>query len=149
MALPAAMKGKAAKKVAAAMKAKSAMKAAGAKNAAGAMKKAAPMKKVIKKPTRASGVLAKALVLRGAREKTMGGLSKSDLQKNLRGKVVSKKASSKAKKAFKGSALEKFALACKEARTQLGLKGFVPIGGKTAEGQRLLAKIRAIVAGKA
>merc|ERR1712129_531857 len=100
---------------------------------------------VIKKPKRASGVMAKALVLKGAREKTTGGLSQSDLQKTLRGKVVSKKASSNAKKAYKGSALEKFATACKEARKKLGLKGFVPIGGKTPEGQKLLTKVRAIV----
>jgi len=54
-----------------------------------------------------------------------------------------------AKKAFKGSALEKFSTATKEARKSLGMKGFVPIGGKTPEGQKLLTKVRAIVAGKA
>merc|ERR1719350_132278 len=111
-------------------------------------KKVAPMKKVIRKPKIASGALAKAMVLKGAREKTTGGLSKDDLQKNRRGKTVSKKQSARGKKSWKGSTLERMSTACKEARKKLGLTGFVPMGGKTAEGQKLLAKVRAIMAGK-
>merc|ERR1712238_585736 len=70
------------------------------------MKKA--MKKAMKKSKIGKGKLGKALVLRGAREKTVGGLTKDSLMKNKSGKVVSKKASQAAKKRFASSALCKW-----------------------------------------
>ena len=51
------------------------------------------------------------------------------------GKVVSKKASLKAKKG-------KWIVAVTKARTFLKVKGFTPIGGKTAAGKTLLAKAK-------
>merc|ERR1719160_39780 len=46
----------------------------------------------------ARGQMAKAMVLRGSKEKTVGGLTAKDLTKNKFGKIVSKKRSAFAKK---------------------------------------------------
>merc|ERR1712151_1032627 len=92
----------------------------------------------------AKGKMAKSLVLRGSKTKTVGGLTASSLTKNKSGKVVSKAASAKGKEAFKGSKLEAWGKACVKARKQLNLKGFVPMGGKTAAGKALYAKAKAI-----
>jgi len=53
------------------------------------------------------------------------------------GKVVSKKASDRAKR-------NKWTIAVAKARKELKSKGFVPIGGKTAAGKALLAKARSL-----
>merc|ERR1711911_315711 len=90
----------------------------------------------------AKGRGAKARVFRGQKAKTSGGLSKSSLMRNKDGRVVSKKMHAKGKKAYKHVA--KFANAVKAARKALGIKGFVPIGGKTAKGQALLKKARSL-----
>merc|ERR1719159_2257403 len=88
------------------------------------MKKAMKAMKVMKKKKRVSkiakGRFARALVLRGKKEKTVGGLTSTMLIKNKYGKIVSKKASAAAKK-------NKWAQAIKSARNELKLKGFVPI----------------------
>merc|ERR1712146_663216 len=91
-----------------AMKAMKAMKAAAMK----AMKK-----KTVSKI--ATGRLAKVMVLRGSKAKTVGGLKASDLIKNKNGKVVSKKLSAKGKKSPW--------MAAKKARAALKIKGFVAI----------------------
>merc|ERR1719232_1259474 len=118
------------------MKVASAMKAA--------IKGAAAMKKVMKKPKRVSkiakGKLAKALVLRGSKEKTGGGLSKADLLKNRHGRVVSKKRMSRGKQAYNGSKLEAWAKAATAARKALGITGFCAMNGKNALGKALYAK---------
>merc|ERR1712085_217946 len=101
-------------------------------------------KKAMKKSVIAKGKRAKAMVLRGSKEKTSGGLKKDNLRKNKGGKTVSKKASDRAKKAYAGSALQKWAKACQAARKELGLKGMVPMGGKTAQGRALYAKTKAL-----
>merc|ERR1719399_389918 len=67
------------------------------------MKKMAAMKamKVMKKKSVskvAKGVMAKAMVLRGSKAKTVGGLTAKDLTKNKFGKIVSKKKSALGKK---------------------------------------------------
>merc|ERR1712129_156040 len=103
------------------------------------------MGKVVKKPKIATGAQAYAMILRGAREKTSGGLSKNDLLKNRGGKIVSKKKSLRGKKSWRGSKLETWNKALKKARVKLGLTGFVPAGGNTPEGKKLLAEIRAIM----
>merc|ERR1712238_388205 len=87
-----------------------------------AMKKAMK-KKVMKKSTVGKGRHAKALVLRGARVKTSGGLTKEKLMKNKSGRVVSKKRSELSKKRF-GSTLGKWVKAVSTARKELGLSGF-------------------------
>merc|ERR1712100_274878 len=74
----------------------------------------------------AKGKLAKAVVLRGNKEKTVGGLTKSDLLKNKRGRIVSKKQSAQAKKRF-AQTVGPWMQAVKKARTALNLKGFVAI----------------------
>merc|ERR1719361_416666 len=114
---------------------KKAMKAKGAKRSM-RKKKAKRVSKV------ARGRGAKARVFRGAKVRTSGGLRKSSLIKNKHGKVVSKKAHAHGKKAYKNVA--KFANAVKAARKALGIKGFVPIGGKTSKGQALLKKARSL-----
>merc|ERR1719341_979229 len=98
-------------------------------------------KKAMRVSKVAKGRGAKARVFRGSKEKTSGGLKKSDLVKNKSGKVVSKAASQRAKNSKKIAAWGK---ATKEARKALGIKGFVPVGGKTAKGQALLKKARSL-----
>merc|ERR1712194_622120 len=101
-----------------------------------AMKKAKVMKamkkKAMKKSVIAKGKMAK--VMRGSKEKTSGGLKKDGLRRNKGGKIVSKKASDCAKKRYAGSAFQKWTKACQAARKELGLKGMVIMGGKTAQG---------------
>merc|ERR1711957_1058593 len=80
----------------------------------------------------------------GSKEKTVGGLKKDSLRKNKRGKIVSKKAFDRAKKAYAGSAIQKWTKACQAARKELGLKGMVTMGGKTAQGRALYAKTKAL-----
>merc|ERR1719350_1020957 len=86
------------------------------------------MKKKAKKVSKiARGRGAKARVFRGSKEKTGGGLKKSDLIKNKSGKVVSKAASQRAKNSKNGKKIAAWGKATKEARKALGIKGFVPV----------------------
>merc|ERR1711957_1160473 len=117
-------------------------KAAGAMKTMGVMK--AMKKKAMKKSVIAKGKMAKAMVMRGSKEKTSGGLKKDNLRKSKGGKIVSKKASDSAKKKYAGSALQKWIKACQAARKELGLQGFQPVGGKTAQGRALYAKTKAL-----
>merc|ERR1712232_835842 len=118
-----------------AMKGMKAMKAASMK----------AMKKVKKVSIVARGKLAKVAVFKGKKVKTVGGLTKATLTKSKSGKIVSKAASARAKKAFPQSALKKWGDACKLARKQLGIKGFCAVNGKTAQGKALYAKAKAIL----
>jgi len=108
------------------------------------MKAKAMKKKAMKKSVIAKGKLAKAMVLRGSKVRTVGGLKKENLKKNKQGKIVSKKASDRAKKAYVGSAIQKWTTAVQKAKKELNLKGMVPVGGKTAQGRALYAKAKAI-----
>merc|ERR1712151_766522 len=121
--------------VMAAMKGMKAMKAASMK----------AMKKVKKVSVIARGRLAKVAVFKGKKVKTVGGLTKTTLIKSKSGKIVSKAASARAKKAFAQSALKKWGDAVKLARKQLGIKGFCAVNGKTAQGKALYAKAKAIL----
>merc|ERR1712139_290171 len=88
-----------------------------------AMKAMRAMKK--KKVSKiAKGRLARAVVFRGNKEKTATGMKKSDLIKNKRGKIVSRKASLNAKK---NNYIKDWTTAVQKARKALGLKGFVAI----------------------
>ena len=98
-------------------KAMKAMKAMAAMKAMKAMKKKAVSKI-------AKGKMARSVVFRGTKEKTLSGLTKSDLIKNKRGKIVSKKASLQAKK---NNYVKGWYTAVQKARKALGLKGFVAI----------------------
>ena len=98
-------------------KAMKAMKAMAAMKSMKAMKKKAVSKI-------AKGRMAKVVVFRGSKAKTSGGLTSSDLIKNSRGKIVSKKASQRAKKNYH---IKGWITAVQKARKALGLKGFVAI----------------------
>ena len=91
-------------------------------------KKSRKMKKRVSKV--AKGKLAKNSVFKGTKEKTVGGLKKSDLKRNKRGKIVSAKQSANAIRR-NGKQFSKWGAAVKRARTNLGIKGFCPVGGKT------------------
>merc|ERR1712137_75831 len=121
----------------------SAMKRASAMKAAGAMKRVMKAKKVSKI---ARGTRAKSSVFSGRKEKTVGGLTKAELTKNKHGKVVSKKASVRAKQHYASSGIKAWAEAVKAARKALGLTGFVAIGGKSAAGKALYAKAKSLLA---
>ena len=82
-------------------------------------------KKAVSKIAR--GIMSKAMVLRGSKEKTVGGLSAKDLTRNKSGKIVSKKKSALAKKGFKQTALYSWMQACAKARKALKITGFCAI----------------------
>merc|ERR1719405_186444 len=109
----------------AAMKAMKVMKKKAAMKAMKVMKKTAAMKamKAMKKKSVskiARGRMAYAMVLRGSKAKTVGGLTAKDLTKNKNGKIVSKKASAKGK-------THPWIIAVKKARAALKIKGFSAI----------------------
>merc|ERR1719356_644213 len=111
-----------------------------------AMKGAMKAMKAKKVSIIAKGSRAKSSVFSGRKQKTIGGLTKDSLTKNKNGKVVSKKASARAKKAYAKSSIKAWADAVKAARKALGVKGFVAIGGKSASGRALYAKAKSILA---
>merc|ERR1711920_586875 len=112
----------------------------------GSMKKMSmKMRKMaMKKSVIAKGKRAKSSVYRGSKEKTSGGLKKSDLKKNKQGKVVSRKQSDASKKGKGYKKIVQWATAFKAARKALGIRGFCPCGGKSAQGRALLAKTRSL-----
>ena len=110
--------------------------------------KAMKAKKAMKVSKIAKGKLARAVVFRGGKEKTSGGMTKDQLVKSKTGRIVSKKASARAKKAFATSPLKKWMEAMKQARKQLNIKGFCACGGKTAQGKALYAKTKSILSAK-
>ena len=71
-------------------------------------------------------------VFNGTADRTGGGLTKKDLCKNKRGKIVSIKSRKNAMKKFKTSGLGKWIAAVKRARKELGLTGFVACKKGTA-----------------
>merc|ERR1712073_167305 len=127
---------------------KTGMKKAAMKKGMKAMKKAMkkPMKKVMKVSKIAKGKRARAAVFSGTKEKTLSGMTKSSLIKSKTGRIVGKKRSAESKKRFATSALKKWCDACKKARKELGIKGFCPVGGKTAQGKALYAKVKSLLA---
>merc|ERR1711933_428760 len=102
------------------------------------MKTMKAMKKAMKVSKIAKGRLAKVLVFRGTKAKTVGGLKKDSLVKNKHGKVVSKKRAANAKK----GKLAAWAGAVVKARKARGIKGFCAVGGAKPQGKALLAKAR-------
>merc|ERR1719331_161932 len=68
----------------------------------------------------AKGRMAKAMVLRGSKAKTIGGLTAKDLTKNKNGKIVSKKQSAAGKK-------HPWMQAVAKARKALKITGFCAI----------------------
>merc|ERR1711935_383375 len=109
-------------KAAAPAKAMKAMKKAAMKRAMG--KAAAPKAMRAMKKKVISAKLARRHAFAGKIAKTKTGLSKSDLVKNKMGKIVSKKASLRAKKQ---NSFGPWLLAVKKARKALNIKGFCAI----------------------
>merc|ERR550514_1030746 len=104
-----------------------------------AMRKVMKKKKVSKI---ARGRMAKALVFRGSKEKTVGGLTRDSLMKNKRGKIVSKRNNAKGKRAFKN--VETWVEAFVQAPEMLRVEGFHAINGKTLQGKALYYKTKAL-----
>merc|ERR1719335_2017089 len=94
------------------------MKAMAAMKAMRAMKKKAVSKI-------AKGKMAKSVVFRGSKAKTSSGLVKTDLIKNKRGKIVTKKQAANGKKAYAN--IKGWTVAVQKARKALGVKGFVAV----------------------
>merc|ERR1712107_434155 len=90
----------------------------------------------------AKGRFARALVLRGSKERTVGGLRSSALMRNKRGKIVSKRASANGKQRYKN--IEDWTAAFMEARGLLQTKGFVAIIGKSLQGKALYVRAKAL-----
>merc|ERR1712080_689378 len=74
-------------------------------------------------------------VWNGTKTFTKGGLTKTHLMLNKRGKVVSKKSGAAGKKRYSG-ALKKWNVALMKARKELGITGFVKIN-RGVEGIKL------------
>merc|ERR1711879_815539 len=89
----------------------------------------------------ARGRFAKALVVRGRKEKTVGGLTREMLFKNKRGKIVSKKAPAHGKCMYKN--VEGWIEAVVAAR-EAHIRGFNAINGKTIQGKALYVKAKAL-----
>merc|ERR1719473_2620434 len=100
------------------MKKKAAMKAMKVMKKKAAMKAMKAMKKNVSKIAR--GTFSKVLVLRGSKEKTIGGLSAKDLIKNKRGRVVSKKQNARGNK-------NPWMKAVVQARKALKITGFAAV----------------------
>merc|ERR1712146_650396 len=88
----------------------------------------------------AKGRYAKSVVFRGTKVKTTGGLQKTDLMKNSRGKIVSKKGSANGKRRYAN--IRNWIQALMKARKALNVTGFVSVNGKTAQGRALYAKAK-------
>merc|ERR1712139_109167 len=73
----------------------------------------------------AKGKFARAVVFRGTKAKTYTGLTKTDLIKNKRGKIVTKKQAANGKKAYAN--IKGWTVAVQKARKALGVKGFVAV----------------------
>mmetsp|Transcript_118957 Transcript_118957/g.308782 ORF Transcript_118957/g.308782 Transcript_118957/m.308782 type:complete len:217 (+) Transcript_118957:67-717(+) len=89
--------------------------------------------------------LERVQVFLGRKTSTRGRREKKDFIKNKYGRIVSKKVSANSKRNHANSA-KPWVDSIKQARKELGLTGFVLLGGKTAAGKALLAKVRAIYA---
>merc|ERR1719231_1096927 len=103
------------------------------------------MKKVMKKKKVskiARGRMAKALVFRGSKEKTAGGLVRDSLMRNKRGKIVSKRNNAKGKRRYKN--IETWTEALMQAREMLRVEGFHAVNGKTLQGKALYYKTKAL-----
>merc|ERR1712043_78368 len=102
--------------------------------------------KSMKKSKIARGPRAKWIVLKGGKEKTASGLKITDLMKNKRGKVVSKKAASSGRRAY--THIKVWVDCVVQARKELGMTGFVPVNGKSPQGKALYAKAKVMYAQK-
>merc|ERR1719350_2349857 len=89
------------------------------------MKAMKVMKKITKTRKVAKGKLSMVSVFKGKFEKTVGGLKREDLTRSKTGRVVSKKRSAIGKRHYEK--IQPWVEACKRAKAELGLTGFVPM----------------------
>merc|ERR1719379_465041 len=102
-------------------------------------------KKAVSKIAR--GKLAKVLVFRGTKAKTVGGLTSDKLIKNKRGKVVSKRQSAAGKRAYQN--IKAWTQALMAARKALHVQGFHAVNGKSLQGKALYFKTKSFLQGRA
>merc|ERR1719214_417692 len=98
-------------------------------------------KKVVSKIAR--GRYAKAMVFRGSKEKTTGGLTANMLLKNKRGKIVSKRKSAAGKRSYQNIKL--WTEAFMAARKALHVQGFHAVNGKSLQGKALYFKTKSFL----
>ena len=102
------------------------------------------MKSRVRRATKvATGKRAKSVVFHGGKVKTVGGLKKADLMKNGQGKIVSVRSSMAGKSAFKD--ISRWTQCVNDARKDLGITGFCPVGGPSAKGQALYQKAKSLL----
>merc|ERR1712050_203561 len=99
--------------------------------------------KAMKVSVIAKGKMAKAVVFAGRKAKTATGLTKDKLVKSKSGKIVSKAKSQAGKKRY-SSGIGRWTAAVQAAKKALGIKGFVAVGGKSAQGKALHAKAKSL-----
>merc|ERR1719433_1020549 len=93
-------------------------------------------------PKVATGRYAKAMVIAGSRERTVGGIRAEGLMRNKRGRIVSKRRNAHGKRMYRN--VESWIEAVLAARAALHCKGLVVINGRTLLGKALYAKAKAI-----
>merc|ERR1719343_1269774 len=91
----------------------------------------------------AKGKYARAAVFKGTKQKTATGMTKDKLMKSKTGKIVSKARSAAAKRRY-ANGLGRWTKAVAAARKALGVRGFVAVNGKTAQGKAIYAKAKAL-----
>ena len=106
-------------------------------------KKSRKMKKRVSKI--AKGKRQKRSVFMGRKVRTQGGLKKHDLKMNRRGRIVSIKQSKAARKKWEKNGLKNWSIAVQKARKKLNIQGFVPIGGRSNEGKKLLKTVKSLL----
>jgi len=90
---------------------------------------------------------SKAEVFHGTARFTKGGLSKKQIKRvndgygNYRYKSIKQQKQGKKKNSF----IKKWAKAVKKAKKELGMDGFIPVGGSSKEGKALLKRTRQII----
>merc|ERR1711939_278124 len=94
----------------------------------------------------AKGRMARTLVMRGSKVRTVGGLTRDALFRNKRNKVVSKRASAQGHKNFRN--IETWVSSVVAARKALQVTGFVAINGKSLQGKALYVKSKALRASR-
>lgn len=96
-----------------------------------------------KKSVIATGRFRRYVVFAGTKRRTSGGITKEGIERNKRGRYVSKKASAAGHRRYKN--ISAWNQAFSDARRQLNCQGFVPIGGKNLLGKALYIRMRKLI----
>ena len=98
-----------------------------------------------KAKSRAARSAGRRAVIRGRTSLTNGGLDSSGLVKNSHGKLVSKRVR-ELRQVQPHTRFRRFNEAVRQARQELHLVGWVPVGGSTTQGKLLLSTAHRILA---